>query len=1036
MAELEGGRPTVSHDYDPRIVFHSFAANVPHLQTWIDELINLTEHALPSNTTPNTDVLVQSLQRHDAVFKELLRQTRIFSEPITRMLSQVWSGVLQLMVYMIKSYHRYVKQTSHLQIQAQSLLSERQRSEAANKVQREEFELERTALRAQIRNIGETPLFLRSFKNRFILFFVDSETDSENESLRQSQKFMTQENNRLRRIIDVYIRSADFNDPVWDVMKPEDASSSTTRTTLGVPPDSSSSVAPTIDTTKATGVDNKGKAVKTAATSGVHGEKEYGFKRKEAIDAGKMQLKTLNRLDIEINEILANVLKEENRQRLLMKDVMKLVGSNSDLFLTAMDSDEDEASDVDEQTASLLGVTSAEAAVHAEPPVSNEVQRSPDRRKTVQPSPGSLPRKSSVATTSPSTKHVEIVARHSVKSLKKMSTFHHRSSVHVGNNVLGGAATSVVECLDQAVQVDMKDDYVLALDDPEDHVTLDLTILGVAPLAPMNKFVPGLDVPFMIRRRMSSFPKVLRVPPVAWACQLIMSIYLDKIQDDDERRAQGLRPKLMPEHLYDYFLKIMGVQAAADVQISQFLKTCDYHDIKQPRVVLFSKQIGMAHKEDPPSLDVRDTEFILQVLRTLLSHEELLSESQRLGKRKNLAHLGAFVRPDISRSVAMTTVQTLFERWWPEGVEDYVIKVKSLSQSELGPRYVDVDAFLELIMEPWSAVRSAWEEHARYLFKEHCGVYQVLQEASFANDEGVLCSDTVLSEIHRSTAADCFRRPLRLFQDGLSVEEVEHMDAAKGVKNKKGKQGNASKEPVCEMMNRQKFVDVLQIINPALETREIERMFEEALEISYTAVLRTLELLWVRHIDEAANYIVQSVDQSVAASAALSLDSPQGGPTTTTVGESSLYTAPVTTSYDILSVLFDSREGLEGMVPKINRLLGTNREFFVNTRTKISQWTRPYHPRIFRSQDIEMDIFVQVLIRNDVFARCPFVDHLHVSPKDFWPNASVYYRDLLDKKSRLSLDTDRLVIVHGQESSPSGSSVPSMGHPHHVRYLD
>ena len=38
-------------------------------------------------------------------------------------------------------------------------------------------------------------------------------------------------------------------------------------------------------------------------------------------------------------------------------------------------------------------------------------------------------------------------------------------------------------------------------------------------------------------------------------------------------------------------------------------------------------------------------------------------------------------------------------------------------------------------------------------------------------------------------------------------------------------------------------------------------------------------------------------------------------------------------------------------------------------RTYISQWTRPYLRRNFRAQDLEMETFVTVLIRNDVLAR-------------------------------------------------------------------
>lgn len=130
-----------SHGYDQNIVYHSHSANLPHLQSWIDQLVSLTENSFPSKSTPTTDDLVQALQRYDVVFRELLRQTSIFSEPVTRMLSKAWAGVIKLLDYMIKSYHRYVKQTSHLQTKAQNLLSERQKGDAAFKVQKEESEL-------------------------------------------------------------------------------------------------------------------------------------------------------------------------------------------------------------------------------------------------------------------------------------------------------------------------------------------------------------------------------------------------------------------------------------------------------------------------------------------------------------------------------------------------------------------------------------------------------------------------------------------------------------------------------------------------------------------------------------------------------------------------------------------------------------------------------------------------------------------------------------------------------------------------------
>ncbi len=132
---------SLPNENDTKVVFRNYSSNVPHLQSWIDNLIEFSESSHQQQNAPSTDSIVQSMQRYDVVFKELLRQTNIFSEPLSKMFAQLWAGVLQLLMYMIKSYHRYVKQTSHLQNQATNLLTERQRGEAAHKVQREEFEL-------------------------------------------------------------------------------------------------------------------------------------------------------------------------------------------------------------------------------------------------------------------------------------------------------------------------------------------------------------------------------------------------------------------------------------------------------------------------------------------------------------------------------------------------------------------------------------------------------------------------------------------------------------------------------------------------------------------------------------------------------------------------------------------------------------------------------------------------------------------------------------------------------------------------------
>lgn len=144
---------TISYEYDPQNVYHTHSANLPHLSSWIEDLLRVTDQQIPVNSTPSTEHLVQSLQRYDACFKELLRNTAIFSDDLTRLYSKLWTGSLKLLETMIKIYHRYVKQTSKTKETAQKLISDRQAQVAAEKVNKEEIELERASLRAHIRNL-------------------------------------------------------------------------------------------------------------------------------------------------------------------------------------------------------------------------------------------------------------------------------------------------------------------------------------------------------------------------------------------------------------------------------------------------------------------------------------------------------------------------------------------------------------------------------------------------------------------------------------------------------------------------------------------------------------------------------------------------------------------------------------------------------------------------------------------------------------------------------------------------------------------
>ncbi len=531
-----------------------------------------------------------------------------------------------------------------------------------------------------------------------------------------SKRSLENENYKLRRIIDVYIKSSELNDPVWDVMGEDDAASSA-------------------------------RAEPSARTE----PHSAGFKRKDSVDAGRAQLKTLNRLDIELNEILSGVLKEENRQRLLMADVMRLVERNKDVF------------------------AGGDSSAAADPQLSSEAHSGTFLPPTLTKS-GSVMRPALARTSS------VVEMRSSADAPDSKRT--------VG------------------IQIDDKDRYGV-VEDSEPHLIEHLH-LGVAPLAPLNVMVPGADQPYLLRSYMTSFPKVLRVPPAAWACQMIMAIYLDKIQTDQERLRKGRAKLPMPVHMYNYFKQTLGLALAADIQVAQLLKACESHIRKQPRVALFASQLGLFDKDEQPPMDVRDTDFVLSVLSALIGQGEICPDAD---KRKAVVKLGETLRPDVTRVSALHTVHSLFEKWLPDGGEDYLMKVRAMNHSDKGQRYVDLDELIDILIEPWGNVRSNWEEHARYLFHDHSSVHRILQEATFASDEGVHCSDTILVEVHKASASDCIRRPLRLFQKTESSE------------GDFGAVGNPNKESVCEVIDFKKFVDCLYCINPTLPMAEVSGHF-------------------------------------------------------------------------------------------------------------------------------------------------------------------------------------------------------------------
>lgn len=503
-----------------------------------------------------------------------------------------------------------------------------------------------------------------------------------------------------------------------------------------------------------------------------------------------------------------------------------------------------------------------------------------------------------------------------------------------------------------AIQVDEKHTFGVVSDlgppSPREEA-----YLAAPVIAPGVLNFRGGDIPYQVRKYMSTFTKVLRIPPAAWVCQQIIAIYQDKMQTDLEHSRRGTARTTLGEQVYLYYRKVYGIDSIADLQVSQFIAACEVYLNTLPRVDLFASQIGLFDKDLPPSMDSRDTDFILLVLREIQTiNEQVALEVEKDSKKPGSRGKKRGVLSDILRSSAITVANKIFDRLNPGAVQhDFVIKLKSMQGSDKLNRYIDIDKFIDVLIEPWHAVRHLWEEHANFIFEQYCQVYKVLSEVHFADDQGGKDRDTILVQLHKASTSDCMRRPMRLIatvatgaaSSKAAADREDHHHAGDGREKPREQQSdsvfrpppsgivNPNKEPVCEVMNRNIFYNVMETLVPGIKSSEVERMFDEAVEHAYKQVLRKLELMW----------------------------------------------------YQV------NLEGVE---------LGQYSCYYINLKAMSTQWKRPYRSHTFKAEDLEATSFVATMINNDVFLSSPFISLLHIAPKDLWPNADMFLKDFEKKK--------------------------------------
>ena len=188
--------------------------------------------------------------------------------------------------------------------------------------------------------------------------------------------------------------------------------------------------------------------------------------------------------------------------------------------------------------------------------------------------------------------------------------------------------------------------------------------------------------------------------------------------------------------------------------------------------------------------------------------------------------------------------------------------------------------------------------------------------------------------MQRGSALELPRRPLRVFQKQDNSQEDESSNnngAALTVADirRKAVLSTTKREAVCELMSRTAFGTVMRLVMPDIKVEEATKLFAEACEWAHNSVLRTLELMWLRCIDDGIT----------------------------------------NTKYGISKTNMTNNDLIELDNGMSNQRKITNHDYHINLETGVSQWMKPYRYRTFYCHDLEIDSFLYLLIRRDIFLK-------------------------------------------------------------------
>ena len=293
---------------------------------------------------------------------------------------------------------------------------------------------------------------------------------------------------------------------------------------------------------------------------------------------------------------------------------------------------------------------------------------------------------------------------------------------------------------------------------------------------------------------MTTFPQVVRIPPIKWAVKSVFSVYLAMIRAEDikyafvKRKERQFIAESIQHFVYTHYIQQFHISAVAENQICLLLQAIEHHMKYDKGCLLFALQMGLTNKNVQPELDPADSHFILSLIKCLATSGELggdvsidgidhtllpppafasasksvfsnLGNNARESNSKSmLGPKGAEFSGEILRSNAEAATRALFEKWFPDKGEDCSMKISAMPSARRDVRYIDIHDYLEISVEQWKSVRSIWEDHLEFLFTHYCCVYHLLHPLIFYNDQGSIGRDVTLLLTSRAPPGEVKKR--------------------------------------------------------------------------------------------------------------------------------------------------------------------------------------------------------------------------------------------------------------------------------------